>query len=68
MPLVTRTTTQGNIFKQVTEPDDKTTGSLWVDTSVDAPALSVADGTNYVPIQVALRSGGASPVPVEALV
>jgi len=68
MPLVTRTTTQGNIFKQDTEPDDKTTGSLWVDTSVDAPALSVGDGTNYVPIQVALRNNGASPIPIEGMV
>ena len=68
MPLVTRTTTQGNIFKQDTEPDDKTLGSLWIDTSVDAPAISVGDGTNYVPIQVALKNNGLSPITIEAMV
>ncbi len=66
MPLVTRTTTQGNIFKQDTEPDNKTNGSLWVDTSVDAPALSVADGTVYKAIQVALDPGTVN-VTVRAL-
>jgi len=66
MPLVTRTTTQGNIFKQDTEPDDKTNGSLWVDTSVDAPSLSVANGTKYKAIQVALIPGSQN-VTVEVL-
>jgi len=66
MPLVTRTTTQGNIFKQDTEPDDKTNGSLWVDTSVDAPALSVGNGTTYKALQVALVPGKSN-VTVEVL-
>jgi len=66
MPLVTRTTTQGNIFKQDTEPDDKTNGSLWVDTSVDAPAISVANGTTYEAVQVALDPGTVN-VTVRAL-
>lgn len=67
MPLVTRTTTQGSLFKQITEPDDKTNGSLWVDTSVDAPSLSVANGTVYKALQVALKPGAIN-VTVEALI
>jgi len=66
MPLVTRTTTQGNIFKQDTEPDDKTNGSLWVDTSVDAPAISVANGTTYKAIQLSFVPGSQN-IPAEAL-
>jgi len=67
MPLVTRTTTQGNIFKQDTEPDDKTDGSLWIDTSVDAPSLSVANGTTYKALQMAIVPGTTN-VSVEAMV
>jgi len=65
MPLVTRTTTQGNIFKQDTEPDNKENGSLWVNTSLDAPSLAVSNGTIYKPMQVLL---GVHNVSVEVLV
>ena len=47
MPLVTRTTTAGNIIKQDTQPDDKTNGTIWIDTSSDPPTFAVANGTEY---------------------
>ena len=67
MPLVTRTTTQGNIFRQIAEPDDKTDGSLWVDISVDPPSISVANGTSYEPIQFGLNPGTTN-IPLQVLI
>ena len=43
MPLVTRTSVQGNIFVQDTEPASWIDGDLWVDTSVNPPAVNVND-------------------------
>lgn len=33
MPFVTRTSLQGNIFKQDSEPDNWLNGDLWADTN-----------------------------------
>ena len=41
MPLVTRTSTQGNLYRESTEPPNWQNGDLWVDTD---------DGTIYVNI------------------
>lgn len=64
MPLVTRTTTQGSLFKQDTEPDDKTNGVLWIDTSSDFPTLAVANGTSYNAPRVLISP---SKIPIEAM-
>ena len=55
MPLVTRRAEQGSLFSNLTEPTDITKGNLWVDTSLDQPAISVSNGTNYDNIQVKLN-------------
>lgn len=47
MPLVTRTTTAGNVIKQDSEPDDKTKGTIWIDTSDSPNSINVANGTSY---------------------
>jgi len=47
MPLVTRTTSNASVFKQDTEPADKTNGNIWLNTSNDPPSLKVANGTTY---------------------
>lgn len=39
MPLVTRSSTQGNLYRESTEPPNWINGDVWVDTD---------DGTVYV--------------------
>jgi len=56
MPLVTRTTTAGNIIKQATEPTDKTNGTVWVDTSEDPPVTNIANGTSYSVLAILVGS------------
>jgi len=62
MPLVTRTTTSGNIIKQDTEPTDKTDGTLWIDTSTDPPVANIANGTSYSVLAVLI---GSIPLPID---
>ena len=64
MPLVTRTTTTGNVIKQNTEPDDKTNGTVWIDTSSDPPTFAVANGVQYGAPRLLM---GTAKVPAEAL-
>ena len=48
MPLVTRTSSNSNVFKGSTEPDDKTAGNIWINTGTTPPSMSFANGTDYV--------------------
>ena len=43
MPLVTRSSTSGNLFVDVTEPPGWLDGELWSDTSQSPPALNIND-------------------------
>jgi len=43
MPLVTRTSTQGRVFVETSEPGSWSDGDLWVDTSVTPPLTKVND-------------------------
>ena len=42
MPLVTRTSTQGNLYKEATEPPNWLDGDLWSDTAGNS--LKLNDG------------------------
>jgi len=64
MPLVTRRAEQGSLFSNATEPTDTTNGNLWVDTSTDAPTLSVSNGTNYIGPKILIKT---TKVPIEAM-
>ena len=65
MPLVTRTTTAGNLYKQDAEPDDKTDGAVWIDTN-DAPnTINIATGTEYR--EPAIKIGGTV-IPMRAMI
>lgn len=57
MPLVTRTATAGIWKAQSTEPQDKTSGVGWIDTSTTPPNLKVADGTEYKVAAIEISSG-----------
>jgi hypothetical protein len=47
MPLVTRTTTAGNIIVQDAEPTDFTDGTIWIDSNDSPNTINVATGTAY---------------------
>lgn len=49
MPLVTRTSVLGNIYKQNTQPVSWVNGDLWIDTSVSPPREYVNDNGTAVP-------------------
>jgi len=55
MPLVTRQVNLGNVFSEDTEPPNVVAGSIWVDTSEDAPAISTSNGTNFDNIKLKLN-------------
>lgn len=65
MPLVTRTSGNASVFKDTTEPSDKSNGNIWMDTNDSPASLSVADGSNYVDAKVKV---GSQAVPVGALI
>ena len=44
MPLVTRISTQGNIFKDDSEPTIWTNGDLWADSNASPRALFINNG------------------------
>lgn len=48
MPLVTRDSTQANVFRQSTTPTG-TTGDIWVDTSTSPPTEKIYSGTAWNP-------------------
>jgi len=60
MPLVTRTSIQGSVFTDTTEPTDKTAGSIWVDTSTTRPRIYVADGSDYIVPGIPVGSSSVS--------
>lgn len=65
MVLVTRESTQANLFRDNNTPDDKSRGNVWIDTSTTKPRMFVANGTAYETIGI--PAGGAS-VPQEAAI
>ena len=50
MPLVTRTSVQGNVYKQATEPPSWENGDLWIDTDDGIVYVNIDDTASQVSI------------------
>lgn len=57
MPLVSRTSTQGSLFKSDTEPDDNASGNVWMDTSSTPATMKTGTGTGYEQPSIELPNG-----------
>lgn len=65
MPMVTRMSTFGNVYRQSTQPQDISLGNIWIDTSTTKPRMWVSNGTTYVTMGIPV---GGSSVPMESTV
>ena len=57
MPLVTRTSTQGSLFKSDTQPDNDASGNIWMDTSKTPAVIKTGTDDGYELPSIELGNG-----------